>query len=477
MIAYQARMLPNVDYKKIQKNFSFSLVDLEHGAMQDCCDFLEGLKTALIKERLMQVPELLVAHLCAYLGTAVTVHTVTEAEKLEPFIIDLIKNEANAAHQQFNRFPINSTIKSHEQKKQNVEKIRQTSPGSIVAQTMRLGSVVMEILEELKDHRQDHFKRINPPEQKDLFCSQEMLIKIMLYISGKKCAEWREQLDGLSDHYPINQLAIQIGWLIGYFSHLDNKSPNETQYFDYGLPVFSMYREHIFKLMESFATAKFEQEAVEEAAEAETLLGEIRALSQKTHAQVRPPFNDFQKQIAIANAGIEKTLIELMAKKYSIKIMLMSLFYFWYVLEAPLYAADPKSINGEDSFLHMTAIIDIVKNTAKSLPKPQLTPEIKAFNEKMQQLKSHLPDPETLDREVPENLEQQTADINTTIHSLTSELLEQDIHLEAITIALFNHWMRLSVFFGVSESAWQKMDYYFSDIMEAVRNYLTTVNR
>src|SRR3990167_1551445 len=234
MIADQAKMLPNVNYKKIEKNFSFSLVDLEHGAMQDCCDFLEGLKTALIKERLMQVPELLVAHLCAYLGTAVTVHTLTEAEKLEPFIIDLIKQQAQVAYQQFNLFPINSTIKSTELKKQNVEAIRQIAPGSIVAQTMRLGSVVMNILEELENHREDHFKRKSSPKQNELFCTQEMLIKIMLYLSGKKCAKWREELNGLSDHYPLNQLAIQIGWLIGYFSHLDNKSPDKTQYLEYG---------------------------------------------------------------------------------------------------------------------------------------------------------------------------------------------------------------------------------------------------
>lgn len=298
----------------------------------------------------------------------------------------------------------------------------------------------------------------------------------MLYISSEKCAKWREQLDGLSDHYPINQLAIQIGWLIGYFSHLNNQSPDKTQFFEYGLPIFSLYREYIFKSMESYATAKFEQEAAKEQSETETLLGEIRALSEKTHAQVHPPFNDFQKQIAITKAGIEKTLIELMAKKYSIKIMLMSLFYFWYLLEAPLYAADPKSVNGEDSFLHMIAIIDIVKRTAKSLPNPQLTPEIRALNKKMQQLKSHLPSPETLDTEIPENLEQQTAHINTAIHTVTSEFLKQDIHLEAISISLFSHWLRLSVFFGVSESNWQKMDYYFSDMMKAVRHYLKTVN-
>ncbi len=82
MIAYQAKMLPQVDYQKIEKNFPFSLAYLEHQAMQDCCDFLEYLKLALKEEHLMQVPESLVAHLCAYLGTAVTLHTVHQAEKL-----------------------------------------------------------------------------------------------------------------------------------------------------------------------------------------------------------------------------------------------------------------------------------------------------------------------------------------------------------------------------------------------------------
>ena len=478
MITYQTKMLPSVDYKQIEKNFPFSLLHLEHRTMQDCCDFLAALTSALIEEHLMQVPELLVAHLCAYLGTAVTVHTVHQAEKLEPFMIDLIKHQAHAAYQHFNQYPINSTIKSNEQKKKNVEILSETAPGSIIVQTMRLGRVMMDMLEELKDHRQSHFKSFHPPKQTDLFCSQETLIKIMLLVSSKKCAEWREQLDGLSDHYVINQLTIQIGWLIGYFSHLDNQSPDETQYFDYGLPLIPLYREHVYQLMESYASAVHTQEAAQqeqENQEAEVLLSEIHSLSEKTHAQIPPAFNDFQKQIVITQAGIEKTLIELIMGKYSIKIILMSLFYFWFTLEAPLHAADPESIDGEDAFLYMGAVIDLVKNTVKSLPNPKLTPEIKALNEKMQLLKSYLPNPEVLDKAVPENIEQQTTHINTTIHSVTSEFIKKNIHLEAITISLFSHWMRFSVFFGVSESDWQKMDYYLPDILKAVRNYLHSI--
>jgi hypothetical protein len=475
MIIYQAEMLPKVDYLQIEKDFPFSLAHLEHQTMQDCCDFLECLKSALIKENLMQVHELLVAHLCAYLGTAATIHTVHQAEKLEPFIIDLIKQQAQIAYQHFNEHPVNRTVKNNENKKKNLEKLRETTPGTIIVQTIRLGRLVMDILEELKDSRQDHFKRFHPPKQTQLFCSQETLIKILLLVSSKKCAEWREQLNGFSDNYVINQLAIQIGWLIGYFSHLDVKKPDETQYFEYGLPILKLYREHVYQLMHAYASKVKQKQKENELSEAESLLSEIRSLSEKTHAQIRPAFNDFQKQIAITQAAIEKTLIDLIMQKYSIKIILMSLFYFWFTLETPLYATDSESIDEEDAFLHMVAIIGLIKNTVSPLPTPKLTAEIRALNEKMQRLKSYLPDPESLDKEVPENIEQQTAHINTMIHSVTSEFIKQGTHIEAITIVLFSHWMRFSVFFGVSESDWQKMDYYLPSILKAVRNYLETL--
>ena len=145
--------------------------------------FFREFKVSINRRTFNTSSRLLIAHLCAYLGTAVTVHTVHQAEKLEPSIIDLIKHQAHAAYQHFNQYPINNTVKSNEQKKKNVEILRELAPGSIIVQTMRLVGVMMEMLEELKDHRQSHFKSFNPPKQTDLFCSQEILIKIMLLIS------------------------------------------------------------------------------------------------------------------------------------------------------------------------------------------------------------------------------------------------------------------------------------------------------
>ena len=161
-------------------------------------------------------------------------------EKLEPSILDLIKQQAHIAYQHFNHYPINSTIKNKQQKIKNLEKLRASTPGSIIVQTMRLGRIIMDLVEELNDHRVTdlgvlQFKNLNSSKQTELFFSHETLIKIMLLVSSKKCAKWRDQLAGISDQYVINQLAIQIGWLIGYFSHLDVRSPDDAQYFDYGM--------------------------------------------------------------------------------------------------------------------------------------------------------------------------------------------------------------------------------------------------
>jgi len=480
ILPYKAPMLPDVDYQEIEDDdFSFSLIDLEYDTQKSCCDFLEMLKLALMEEHLMQVPDLLVAHLCAYLGTVMTVHTVHGAEKLEPFVEELIKHQALAAYHYFNQYPINSTVKDHEQKKDNLDKLRQVTPGSILVQTIRLCRMMMDMLEELKNHRQDfiYFHKKNKQQDK-LCCSQDMFIKIALSVSGEKCAEWRDELGGLSDHYVINQLAIQIGWIIGYFSHIEEKSPEGTRYFDYGLPMIHLYREHVYKLMGSFAThvqQKQEEQEESEHSEIKKLLTETRQLSEKAHRQAPIAITDLQKQSVIVQAGIEKVIIELLGQEYAIKLILMSLFYFWFTLEAPLCSKDLKCIDQEDPFSHMGTIIELVQKTVNALPRPELTPEVKALNEKMQRLKQYLPNPEAIDNVSREEAVQQTAHINKAIHTVSCDYLKQNIHLEIVANALFSHWMRLPVLFGVSESDWQKMDYYLPDILNAVKEYLATL--
>lgn len=472
---YQAPMLPDVDYINLmddELDSFFSITDLEYDTFKSCCDFLDAIKLVLIEEQLMQVHELLVAQLCAYLGAVMTLHRVRGAKELEPLVIDLITHQATASWKHFNEYPINSTIKNHEQKINNLEKMREKTPGSILVQTMRLGRFIMDMLDELKSNMP--IADILTPKQTELFCNQDSLIKILLSLGSEKCAAWRESLDGLSDNHVINQLAIQIGWLIGYFSHLDNKSPEKTQYLNYGLPMVSLYQEHIYKMMHAYANAEAKK-TQNKHAEADTLLSEIHNTSEKVRAQAFPAITDFQKKSLIIKTGLEKELIELMSQGCPIKIILMSLFFFWFMLEAPLHAENHEDMNEEDPFLHMGNIIELVKKTVRALPEPKLTPEIQVLNQKMQQLKKFIPDPESLDKVPQENIEEETAKVNTAIHTIISDYLKQGIHPEIVANALFGHWLRLSVFFGVSESDWQKMDYFFKEIIEETRRYLSKI--
>ncbi len=468
IVVYNAPMLPNVDYQNlINDSFSLSITDLEAGIRENCQDFLEALKLALLKEKMIQTPELLLAHLCAYLGTMAVVHTVHDAEKLLPLMIEIIQHQAHEAYNIFNQYATNGDLK------ENLDELREVTPGSVLVQTIRLGRLVWDMLEELKDNRSVGYSY--QAKQKEFFCPQEILVKIMLYLSGKFCAEWREQLAGLSDNYVINQLAIQIGWLMGYFSYISKEPVDTSRYFEYGLPVIELYREFVYKSMKSFAEAKHAKEAEEEQTKAEALLKEIHILSERAHQQAVSPLNNFQKHFFMAKMEIENELIRLVSQGGAIKIVLMSIFYFWFDLALSFIDKD-KEVCQEETFSHMSAIIDVVKDLIRKKPTPTLSQEVIALNKKMQKLKEYMPDPESLDKVSKETVREQTEEVNTVIFNAIEKCIQKNIHPKAIANALFNYWLRFSVFFGVSERDWQKMDYYFVDILEAADEYVDRIS-
>jgi hypothetical protein len=53
--------------------------------------------------------------------------------------------------------------------------------------------------------------------------------------------EWKERSIFKAMLYPVNQAIIQLGWLMGYFAHLDIAAP--TTYLKYGVPVTKLYIE------------------------------------------------------------------------------------------------------------------------------------------------------------------------------------------------------------------------------------------
>ena len=295
--------------------------------------------------------------------------------------------------------------------------------------------------------------------------------------------EWQEDLGRISINHAINQLTIQIGWLIGYFSYLDRK-PSTNSYLEYCLPCIPLYMDYTDKLLEamlargqiltSIQLSRNNEERINDV-ETELLLNEIRELSEKTHSEIPPAVTKLQKEAAIFNAGLEKLLIELIAEHMEVKVIYMSLFYFWFTLDAPLRGIPYESLNKLSPFEEMGNIITLIRKTTFELPDPEFSSNVKLLNSKMQSLKSNLPAPEELDNVPQDQVEYQTTRVNTAIHTLTSDYLKQDYHPEVIANVLFSQWLRLSVFYGVSEKEWQRMTHYFVEILEAVRNYIPTI--
>ena len=79
--------------------------------------------------------------------------------------------------------------------------------------------------------------------------------------------------------------------------------------------------------------------------ETASLLNEISELSQKTHSELPPATTKFQKEAAVFQAGLEKLFVELISEHMEIKILYMSIFYFWFTLDAPLRGIPYESLN------------------------------------------------------------------------------------------------------------------------------------
>lgn len=243
---YPKNMLPMVDYEEIENEdmFSDGIVDLEHDTMRNLCHVVDELAEILKKEKMIQIPELMVAHLCAYLGfLTAAAFEPQEAIALQPHILTLIGAQSDRSYEQFTTYLGNSSKATQEEKEKSLTALRANSPSSIVAQTLRLGRVIWDSMETLYNNRPLKLV-ISNEKQTELFCPQDSLIELLKKTTAETIQEWENRMPML---FVINQTALQIGWLIGYYGHYDEKSP--TRYLEYGLPCVELYIEWGIKFL------------------------------------------------------------------------------------------------------------------------------------------------------------------------------------------------------------------------------------
>lgn len=471
-LKYQTYCLPHVSYQELRDS-NYSLDDLEQAAIKTCFNFFNALEDALLSTGKRLPPEGITCHLGFYLG-ALTVFSEREDS------VELIHSIGTTLFQ--------GLLDSHElatnlrmSERAELTQFCQKSPGVIGDSTLKLGKRIEQILHSL--YNNPLLATEADPEPDSPFCSRELLYAITVPIAQQQVREWQHDPSCPPSRYLVNQLMVQFSWLMGYGSYLSNMSPDpdKNSYLKLGISTVAVFIKNTLEVLDQIeegAKPDFSSPSDDEQKQ-NTTLNEIRELSQKTQADVSPPVTEFQKKSAIFSAALEKCVMDLLIDEVPIKTALMSLFYFWFTLEQSILEATD-NIHSDDlnPMEEMTDFIQLMKDITTELPEPEFSEDIKALNQKMQAAKDANLSPEDADKVGDHiNVVAVVEKANGAIHGLTGEYLQNDYDPEIIANVLFHRWLHCSVFFGVSESRWQKMDHYFSELMTAARARLKDISQ
>lgn len=104
---YPKKMLPEVSYDTLDTDFFDELVNLEYETMRTFADFVDALKMIFLEKKLLLIPELVVAHMCAYSGfiLSATVNA-KQAPTLYKKIAILLNEQTQCAYEMFSQYPI-----------------------------------------------------------------------------------------------------------------------------------------------------------------------------------------------------------------------------------------------------------------------------------------------------------------------------------------------------------------------------------
>ena len=150
---------------------------------------------------------------------------------------------------------------------------------------------------------------------------------------------------------------------------------------------------------------------------------QIVNLSQAIRAQELQASALHERQAAVAMAEVEKCINDLIMEKMPIRVIFLSLFYFWLKLEAPLRNVSEKEANQSIPVSEaIERIIMAIKAVVDKVSSYNPSSEMQKLGGGINELKSHLSD-EILDHLSPDALIKILTNVNTRIHTVTSNLL------------------------------------------------------
>ena len=196
----------------------------------------------------------------------------------------------------------------------------------------------------------------------------------------------------------------------------------------------------------------------------------VAQLAQKIQAK-EPAFTDAHKQAAITKAEIEQTIFKLVMDKVTLKIIFLNLLYFWLKIEALVNDISEQQFNKWPTPINVIAIkiIESIKLVVNSLPDPNISNDLKELGTHINAIKANIPNEDNIYMP-PEELSKHATNATTQIFMVISNLLNREFHLQIISNVIFCYLMRTSTLnTHVTEEYYQKMEFYFNEIIDAVR--------
>jgi hypothetical protein len=209
------------------------------------------------------------------------------------------------------------------------------------------------------------------------------------------------------------------------------------------------------------------------------LLDELKNLHLEIHSTDPAPSNENERQAELTIRSFQQTVNSLIMSDIPIKIIFMSLFYFWFKLEADMQRVSDTKINAKlknpDVLLKET--IALIKSIVDSYEDNLQSSQMQTLGQNIDMLKLLITD-DMIDCKLPyDELKEKTEKVNLCIVGVIKGFLDQSYNPEIIANVLFNNWLRFSAFnSSITEKYYQKIEYYFEEVTVALRAHIFKVD-
>jgi hypothetical protein len=205
-------------------------------------------------------------------------------------------------------------------------------------------------------------------------------------------------------------------------------------------------------------------------------IDDLLEILKKFKSEEPEPNTHQEKQAAITIAEFEEC-VQLLILEHHIPLLIIQaiLLNLWVLFEAPVRGVSQYKIDHWSMTLSkvIQKIMYKVQTTLDYLPDPEQTPDMQEFGEAVCMVKAQISD-DFFKHDLSEDESFRCcAFVVVQISKVIDNLIEREVHPQIISNVMFSRWLRLmTISASTPETHYQKMEYYFEELIVAARNYV-----